>query len=124
MKDICKYEFYPELNILFKTYFGMISINDISSSWETAIADKTVHNEMKGIIIDYRKGNFNISVWEHTEIANFYKAHLDVFGGLKIAIITTEAKDIVIPIMLKTKDDGYVSNVFSTVEAAVNWVLS
>ena len=123
MSDFCKYEFFPELNILFKTYFGIITVRDISSSWETAIANNIVHNGMKGIVLDYRQANFNVSLHKTTEIANFYKAHLDVFGGLKIAIITTEAKDLVIPIMVKSKDKGYTSNGFSTVEAAVNWIL-
>ena len=78
---------------------------------------------MKGIVLDYRKANFQVSLDQTTEIADFYKANLEVFGGFKIAIITTEAKDFVIPIMVKSKDEGYTSNGFSTVEAAVDWIL-
>ena len=64
-----------------------------------------------------------MAVDEHIEIADFYKDNLEVFGNFKIAVISNEPKDVVIIILVETKEDGYFSRLFSTVEAATNWVL-
>ncbi|TDN97735.1 hypothetical protein [Sunxiuqinia elliptica] len=124
MSEKFKYQFDSSLGILFKYYYGLISIKDIESSWEYAFENGLIPKETKGFILDYRKSNFNIKIDEHTVIAEFYKKHLDVFGNFKIAILTEEYRDIVIPILVKTKDEGYSSRPFSTLEAAIEWVLS
>ena len=56
-------------------------------------------------------------------IADYYKNHLDIFNKRKIAIISENPKDIVIPYLVQTKDKGYISHPFSTIEGAVEWVL-
>lgn len=119
-----KYQLDSSLGILFKYYYGLINIQDIESSWEYAFENNLIPKQVKGFILDYRNSNFNIKTEEHASIADFYKKHLDIFGGFKIAIITEEAKDIVIPILVKTEDEGYSSRPFSTLEAAIKWVSS
>jgi len=124
MDEKFKYQFDSSLGILFKYYYGLISIEDIESSWEFAIENGLIPKEIKGFILDYRNSNFNLKIEEHTAIANFYKKHLDVFGSFKIAILTVEPKDIVIPILVGSEDEGYSSRPFSTLESAIKWVLS
>jgi hypothetical protein len=119
-----KYRFDRSLGILYKYYYGLITLEDIESSWEFAFDNGCIPKDVKGFILDYRKSNFNIKIEEHIAIANFYKRHLEVFGNLRIAIITEEPKDIVIPILVKSKDDGYCSKPFSTLESAIEWVLN
>ncbi|MGQ8336789.1 hypothetical protein ACUNWD_09580 [Sunxiuqinia sp. A32] len=43
---------------------------------------------------------------------------------MKIAIVTESPKDIVIPTLVQNEDDGYLSRPFSSIEAAIKWVLS
>jgi hypothetical protein len=124
MKKKFKYQFNNSLGILFKYYYGLITIEDIESSWEYAFKNDLIPKDVKGFILDYRNSNFNIKIEKFNEIANFYKKHLEVFGNLKIAIITEDPKDIVIPILVETKDEGYSSRPFSTLESAIDWVLS
>jgi len=57
------------------------------------------------------------------EIASFYKKHPEVFGGYKIAIVTVTPRDIVIPVLVEMHDDGYRSRPFSTLDAAIFWIL-
>ena len=57
-------------------------------------------------------------------ISDYYKNHLDIFYKRKIAIITENPKDIVVPYLVQKKDEGYLSNPFSTIEGAVEWILS
>ncbi|MGQ1947065.1 hypothetical protein ACT3CD_08215 [Geofilum sp. OHC36d9] len=119
-----KYEFDRSTGILYKYYYGLIGVEDIESSWEYAFENNLIPKEIKGFILDYRKSNFNIKIERHISIAGFYKKHLDVFGNKKIAIITQNPRDIVIPILVKKEDKGYHSRPFSTVESAIKWVLS
>ncbi|MDA3928671.1 MAG: hypothetical protein PF541_06895 [Prolixibacteraceae bacterium] len=124
MKSKFKYQFDNSLGILFKTYYGSITIDDIESSWKYAFENGLIPKEKKGFILDYRNSNFNIKIEEHIAIAYFYKKHIDIFGNYKIAIITHDPKDIVVPILVESQDDGYRSKPFSTLEAAIEWVLS
>ncbi len=119
-----RYEFDHSTGILYKYYYGPITIGDLTSSWEYAFENNLIPEEVKGFILDYRSANFKIDVEAHSEIADFYKKHLEVFGNFKIAIITEEPRDVVIPILVENKDEGYSSRPFSTLEAAIKWVLS
>ncbi len=118
------YQFDPSSGILYKYYVGKISILDITASWEYAFAKQLVPKNVRGVILDYKAATFDIKIDEHTQIADFYEDHLEVFGGLKIAIITDNPKDIIIPSLVETKSNGYLSKPFSTLEAAINWVLN
>ena len=123
MPEKFKYQFDSSLGIVFKYYYGLISIEDIESSWVYAFEKGLIPKETKGFILDYRESNFNIKIDEYSAISKFYQKHLDVFGNLKIAIITVEPKDIVIPLLVKEEDSGYSSRPFSTLDSAINWVL-
>lgn len=124
MKQNFKYHFNASLGILFKTYYGLITIEDIEYSWEYAFNNNLIPKEKKSFILDYRNSNFNIKIEEHIAIVNFYKKHIDIFGNHKIAILTEDPKDIVIPVLVESHDNGYSSRPFSTIEAAIDWVLS
>lgn len=119
-----KYHFNSSLGVLYKYYYGDITLEDITSSWEHAFENNLVPKGVKGFILDYREASFDIKIEEHTHIADFYKNNLDVFGNLKIGIITEEPNDIVIPILVESIDDGYSSQPFTTHEAALEWVLN
>jgi len=124
MENKFKYSFSNSTKILTKTYFGSITIEDIESSWEYAFENELIPKEKKGYILDYRNSNFKINIREYMAISDFYKKHIDVFRNYKIAVITEDPSDIVIPLLVETQDQGYKSKAFSTVEAAINWVLS
>jgi len=123
MEEKFKYHFDSSLRIMFKTYYGQITIEDIESSWEYAFKNDLIPKENKGFILDYRNSNFNIKTDRYSAIADFYKKHLDIFGNFRIAILTENPNDIVIPMLVESQDDGYSSRPFSTVEAAISWVL-
>jgi hypothetical protein len=121
-----KFQYKPDSStgILYKTYFGKTSVEDITSSWEYALQNNLIPKNVKGFILDYRQASFNFKIQEHVGIANFYKSHLGVFGGLKIAIITNTPQNVIIPIMVMAKDEGYSSASFSTEKAALEWILN
>jgi hypothetical protein len=118
------YSFDKSTGILYKYYYGSITIEDIHSSWDYAINKNLIPKETQGIILDYQKATFNIKANEYSRISDYYKEHLDVFRNQKIAVITQSQKDVVIPVLVETKDSGYSSRPFYTVEAAIKWVLN
>ncbi len=119
-----KYNYDPVTGILFKYYYGQISIQDIERSWTDAFEKGLIPSNVAGFVLDYRGATFAFSRFEYTSIPEFYKQHLDVFGNKKIAIVTESPKDIVIPLLVEQKDEGYASKPFSTLEAAIGWVLT
>ncbi len=124
MEKNFKYHFDSSRGLLFKFYYGLITIKDIESSWEYAFENGLIPKEVKGFILDYRKSNFDVKIDEYRAIPNFYQKHIDIFGGLKIAILTEDPKDIVVPILVEMEDEGYFSKPFTTLESAIRWVLS
>jgi len=117
------YKFNPENRIMYKYYSGSIRIEDIIDSWNQAINNNIIPKETKGFILDYRKATFELDILDYEKIPEYYYQHLDVFGGSKIAILTINPQDIVIPLLVKEKDLGYTSRPFSTEEAAIKWIL-
>ena len=115
MMDNCRYEFDKATGILFKYYYGKITIDDIADSWNKAIKEGLIPPETKGFILDYRKAAFDFDISEYEKIPEYYRQHLNIFGGTKIAIITENPKDIVVPVLVNRKDSGYVSVPFTTV---------
>lgn len=112
-----------ESGILVKEYIGAIGVDQIKESWKYAFRQNLIPPDVKGFILDYRKANFNIKDIEYLEIPKFYKEHLDIFGNQRIAIITENSKDVVIPMLVTSWDEGYQSKAFTTIEAARLWVL-
>jgi hypothetical protein len=126
MKSELNFKFiFDESNgILFKYYYGSIKIDDISSSWEYAIKNGLIPKELNGFILDYREASLDIIIRDYMKIPAFYKKHVETFKNYKIALVVEKPKDIVVTILVKEKDDGYFSQPFSTIEAAIQWVLN
>ena len=123
MDEKFSFQFSPSLGIFFKHYYGNITLDDINSSWEYIIDNHFIPPGTKGFIMDYRGAVINIPPNQSTGIADFYKNHLDIFGGFKIAILTDNPKNVVISFLVKSVDKGYQSRPFSTMHAATEWVL-
>lgn len=119
-----RFEFDSNTGILFKYYFGTITIEDIHSSWEYAIQNNLIPPERIGFILDYRNATLRLPHLEYKEISNFYRQHPEIFEGYKIAIVTENPQDIVIPVLVREMDAGYLSRPFSTVDAAILWILT
>lgn len=119
-----EYKFDSKNSVLFKYYYGEITLSDITSSWEAAISNKEIPTDTKGFILDYRKASFKLNNGEHISIAEYYKHNNKIFGDKKIAIVTESYKDIIVPILVKAEDPGCHFEPFSTIGAATGWVLS
>jgi hypothetical protein len=118
-----KYFFDEESGILYKYHFGNINFDDIRISWDEAIRNNMIPDNVRGFILDYRNATFDMLPNEHMKIVNYYQQNLNTFGGHRIAILTEDPKDLVISVLVELKDRGYASKPFSTEEAAKKWLL-
>jgi hypothetical protein len=119
-----KYEFDDKTGILFKYHYGEVNIKKIIDSWEYARKNDLIHKGVKGIVIDFRNTDTKIERSEYKDISHFFNSNLDLFGGLKIAIITIDdPKNIIVPILVSNIEVGYKSRPFLTLEGAVKWIL-
>ena len=118
------YIFDNTSGILYKNYFGDITIEDIIDSWEEAFRQHQIPKNIKRFILDYREASIRVKSTKHTDISDFYKQHPEFFKDARIAVVTDDPKDTVVTILVHEKDEGYSSLPFSTIEAAREWVLS
>lgn len=123
MNEKISYRFESSSGIFYKYHYGNISIEEIRNSWEFAFEQKLIPADVKGFILDYTEASFDFPIQDFRKISAFYRQHLDVFEGYRIAIITSNPKDMVIPILVAMEDVGYHSREFSTHEEALSWVL-
>jgi hypothetical protein len=124
MNENSSYSFDAESGILFKRYFGNITIEIIKESWLKAFENNLIPDDVKGFILDYTQGTFDFPLQDFQKISAFYREHLDVFDGLRVGIVTHNPKDQIVPKLVAMEDQGYHSKEFSTMEAAVAWVLA
>jgi hypothetical protein len=122
MRRYFTYEFDSKKRILYKYYFGVITAEDIKSSWEYAFERGLIPDRMEGFIIDYRRAQMNIKRGEEKEISEFYKEHIEIFGNYKIAVITEKPEEIVVPVLVEAGNEGFFSRPFSTMEGARTWM--
>lgn len=119
-----KFEFDPTNKIMYKFYYGSISLQLITQSWDFAISGKLIPEQTVGFILDYRQANFVVEIGQLDQIATYYRLHPETFEGKRIAIVTESSKDVVVPILVSEKDFGYQSRPFSTMDSAIKWVLN
>ena len=105
MNEKFDYRFDRKHGILYKFYFGDITIKDIESSWELAKVKNLIPEGTKRFLLDYRKATFNMSYTEYSKIIEYYKNNLEIFRNTKIAIVTQNEKDIIIPTLVHSKDE-------------------
>lgn len=123
METKFKYSFDESTGILYKYYFGSIDIEDIYSSWDYAIENNLIPKNVKGFLLDYTQASLDVNIKEYNRIPEYYKNHLEIFGNHKIAVLTQSPKDVVIPTLVESKDEGYSSRPFYTLVAALRWIL-
>lgn len=117
-----QYNYDTNSRVFTKNYLGEVTLESITSSWNKLIEENRIPKETVGFILDYRKANFNMPLHKLKGISEYYRAHLDVFGGKRVAIVTESSKDIIVPVIVLKEDSGYESKPFSTIKAAQFWV--
>lgn len=116
-------KYNKQTKLYYKYYEGLISVKDIISSWNEAIELKLIPKEVKGCIVDYTNAIFDFNLMDDIKISDYYKDNIVVFQNWRIAVLTANLDDFVIPTLIMYEDDGYQTKPFLKLEVAINWVL-
>lgn len=110
--------------IFIKEYFGEITIKDLICSWEDIIQKSLIPPNTKRFLISYKEATISFSTKHITEIANLYKEHDAIFGGAKIAMVMDTPEKVVFPNLMLTQDINFMLNMFNSMGAAIDWLIS
>lgn len=118
-----KYEVtYRDYDIfLIRTFRGVITMDDILSTWEHIFTKNLITEKHRGVITDYRNCIPEVDIEDTREFENFFKLNFKNFKGLKIAAVIDSPK-IAIAMILKNNIPNIKLESFSTMRGAKNWI--
>ncbi len=118
-----KFENDDANGIFYKHFYGTITVEDIIKSWDVAIRDHLIPQGTKRFIVNFLNGHAAYKAESSELLENYYQNHPEIFKGIRIAIVTIIPEDIIVPMLMKRDRGLFCLAPFSTIEAAVDWVL-
>lgn len=117
------YQILPEFNIIIDYFFGIISRSDLILHNNDLINDKEFNPDFS-IIVDLRDSKLDFSIKEILSYIDFTKATPGMTGKRRTAILTKTPNQVAITSLYTLKMSGLppVADIFSTPEAAINWL--
>lgn len=112
---------YPE-SVILRKFNGQVGVDDIINSWLTLIKENRVTSEVKGVLNDIENCSLNMDMKDFQRLIHFMKQE-EFVKTLKIAVVTNSPKDIVFPSLGEVQERELRIRPFSTIQAAVNWIL-
>lgn len=122
MEDKIQYHYDSDNKIFHKNYFGEISLDHVINSWESLIRDKTIPENTKRFIVNYKEAKILYQPKDAVFIANFYKKHDEIFAKSKVAAIMVTPDQTVFTHLLQLENVDFKIETFYTQEAAKKWM--
>ncbi len=121
-KKNIQFDFDIKGSVLFKRHFGDVSFDAITEAWDWAFENKIVPEGTNRYLLDYRDALI-LDIAKSSElIVGYYRLHIDRFKGSKVAIVSTNPKNVALSMLMCRVDDGYTVKPFSTIEMALEWL--
>lgn len=108
--------------ILIRTITGEVSAEDIVALWENEIREQVITPSHVGVVTDYRDAEITFDTDGLDLIEQLILRHPELARNIKIAPVIDTPK-VIIPIILRERYPYVRLKVFSTVEAAVKWIM-
>ncbi len=106
-------------------YKGPIELKDIAGDWQKVIAHEKFNDIDTHLLFDCREAEFAFSLDECHGIESFFAQFSDVLIDKRIAIIAVSTLNTAFAIYIEYKlkfGFGFDIKVFSTKEAAIEWI--
>lgn len=116
-----KHTKFPD-KILIREFQGQVNSAEIIRSWEYMLENKLITSELLGVINDLSGCVLNMNMEGFQDLLNFLKKHGNI-KKLKQAVISDTPGNIVFPTLAEIGEKELKIKVFSTIEAAVYWIL-
>jgi len=115
----------PELKIIKYTHSGLIYSHEIEKAWSVLLGMKEFVELNYNLLSDYRGGKFQMNISEVPEIVKFMSAIKNIVKGKKQALIVDDPYSVAGSMLFENKmfeEIGFIVKVFSTDEAALEWL--
>lgn len=116
-----KHELYPE-SILIRDFYGIIGVDDIIDSWKFIIENQLLKDSIKGVINNLTGCELSMEISDFERLISFLKKQ-DYLKGIRLAVICTNPKFIIFPVLGEKNISEVKIKPFSTVDAGVEWIL-
>lgn len=116
-----KHDLYPE-SILIRDFEGEVSVNDIIESWEYIATNKLIADSTKGIINNLSGCNLLMDMKSFNILISYLKKQ-EYLSEIKLAVICDNPGTIIFPALGESKERALQIKPFSTMDAAVKWVI-
>lgn len=107
--------------VLLRTMVGQFRMTDIIQTWTDDIENGVVNDQLSAVITDFSKALNIARIDEMSNIASFYRAHANIFGKLKNAVVLN-SPNVAIALLYEKENPSFQHKAFSSVDAALFWI--
>lgn len=122
MQSKVKFKFDPDTKIFYKCTKGVVTLADVKRSWKEVVKKDLMPDSIAGFILDYREAHFEMDCHDFEKVGKYFNANKAFFKGKQIAVITSDPKDIVLPMLLEKMHNCSEVHPFTTMTAAIEWL--
>lgn len=109
-------------NIYYRDFKGTVNVREIIMSWEFLLNNDLIKEETKGIINNLNDCELDMDMDSFQTLMNYLKAHAE-FKHLKLAVICTDPRKIVFPVLGEKMEKTLKIKPFASEDAAVSWIM-
>ena len=116
-----KHDLYPD-SILVRDFIGEVSVKEIIESWEYLIGNNLIKDSTKGVINNLLGCDLCMDMDSFKILISFLKQQKHL-SRIKLAVVCDKPETIVFPALGERKEPELHIKPFSTMDAAVSWVM-
>jgi len=109
--------------ILVRKYIGVVSTEEIIASWDDIFSNELINERCKGVIDDLTKCKLNMNMQSFQQLLKYLKQNR-ILKNIKHAVVSDTPEVIVFPTIAQKMDNDISICPFTTVDAAVDWILN
>ncbi|MFC2090224.1 hypothetical protein ACFLT1_05560 [Bacteroidota bacterium] len=117
-----KHSAYPD-SILIRKFTGTIEVENIIDSWKYLLESELLTSKVMGVINDISGCELVMNMASFQVLIDYLKQQ-PIFRNLKLAVICTDPKTIVFPMIGERQEKDLGIKPFTTLEAAERWIFT
>ena len=118
-----KVTFHEQDDVLIRRFSGEVCFDAIMESWENLISSYSNLEKYKGILTTYLDADMKEEASNLNIMVEFFQSHMDQLKNLRIAVVMNTPM-VTNTIIVSQKVRSLQIKPFSTVEAAISWILN
>ncbi|MBS2097609.1 hypothetical protein [Carboxylicivirga linearis] len=116
-----KHSDFPDA-ILIRDFKNSVDVNEIINSWENLKENDLLTDKLKGVINNLLDCDLNMNMDSFKMLMGYLKQN-ECFYKIKLAVICNKPKIVVYPTLGEEKEGALKIKPFSTIDAAVEWII-